>query len=145
MRKPAEQRGFAVQPRRWVVERTLAWLTTHRRLAVTTNATSRPPKPSSAGPPSTACYAGSPADNPPDANCAAPSPGPDQHLKHSLSDREREVLLLLAQGLSNTDISAQLFITESTVKSHLSSILVNLECQNRVQAAHLVYRAGLLR
>ena len=33
MRKPAEQRGFAVHPRRWVVERTLAWLTAHRRLA----------------------------------------------------------------------------------------------------------------
>lgn len=62
-----------------------------------------------------------------------------------LSDREREVLVLLAQGLSNTTIGAQLWISESTVKSHVSHILLKLGCENRVQAALLVHQAGLLR
>jgi len=61
-----------------------------------------------------------------------------------LSDREREVLVLLAQGMSNTTIGAQLWISESTVKSHVSHILVKLGCDNRVQAALLVHQAGLL-
>jgi Transposase DDE domain len=86
VRKPAEQRGFAVYPRRWVG----GWNGPSRgspRIAgwpVTTNATPKSPKPSSAGRLSTACSAGSPAASPPDANSVAPSPGPDQHLKHSL-------------------------------------------------------------
>jgi transposase len=45
VRKPADQRGFAVIPRRWAVERTFAWLTAHRRLAGTTNATPPCPRP----------------------------------------------------------------------------------------------------
>ena len=62
----------------------------------------------------------------------------------TLSDREREVLLLLAQGLSNGAISEQLWITEATVKTHVSRVFTKLECDNRVQAALLVHRAGLL-
>jgi DNA-binding NarL/FixJ family response regulator len=61
-----------------------------------------------------------------------------------LSDREREVLLLLAQGLSNAAISEQLWITEATVKTHVSRLFTKLDCGNRVQAALLVHRAGLL-
>jgi transposase len=45
VRKPADQRGFAVIPRRWAVERTFAWITAHRRLAATTNATRPYPRP----------------------------------------------------------------------------------------------------
>jgi len=60
-----------------------------------------------------------------------------------LSEREREVLVLVAQGLSNVAISEQLWITEGTVKTHVSRILTKLGCENRVQAALLVHRAGL--
>ncbi|GAB7046863.1 response regulator transcription factor [Catenuloplanes indicus] len=62
----------------------------------------------------------------------------------SLSSREREVLILLAQGLSNAEISAQLFVTEGTVKTHLYRVFTKIGCENRVQAAMLAQRAGLL-
>ncbi|GAB7042487.1 MULTISPECIES: response regulator transcription factor [Catenuloplanes] len=61
-----------------------------------------------------------------------------------LSERETEVLRLLARGLSNTAISGTLVITESTVKTHVSRILMKLDCENRVQAALLATQAGLL-
>jgi len=61
-----------------------------------------------------------------------------------LSDRERDVLTLLAQGFSNTVIGERLVISESTVKTHVSRILMKLDCENRVQAALLAHRAGLL-
>ncbi|MDP9796125.1 DNA-binding NarL/FixJ family response regulator [Catenuloplanes nepalensis] len=62
-----------------------------------------------------------------------------------LSEREVEVLKLLARGLSNTAISGTLVISESTVKTHVSRILMKLSCENRVQAALLATRAGLLQ
>ncbi|WP_249998593.1 response regulator transcription factor [Actinoplanes sp. M2I2] len=61
-----------------------------------------------------------------------------------LSGRELDVLRLLAQGLSNTVISQRLSISESTVKTHVSRVLLKLECENRVQAALLAHRLGLL-
>lgn len=72
-------------------------------------------------------------------------PGADVAARlNQLSDRERDVLRLLAQGLSNTGISERLVISESTVKTHVSRILQKLACENRVQAALLAHRAGLL-
>ncbi|MFC1466716.1 MAG: response regulator [Candidatus Brachytrichaceae bacterium NZ_4S206] len=60
-----------------------------------------------------------------------------------LSEREREVLVLLAQGLSNREIAARLSITEGTVKNHVSNILAKLQAENRTQAAEIARRRGL--
>ncbi|HQF72222.1 MAG TPA: response regulator transcription factor [Promineifilum sp.] len=61
-----------------------------------------------------------------------------------LSEREREVLVLLAQGASNRDIADRLVISEGTVKNHVSSILGKLQAENRTQAAELARRYGLM-
>ncbi len=62
----------------------------------------------------------------------------------SLSEREREVLVLLAQGASNREIAAQLVITEGTVKNHVSNILGKLQAENRTQAADIARKRGLV-
>jgi len=64
-------------------------------------------------------------------------------LPFDLSDREREVLVLLAQGASNREIAEKLFITEGTVKNHVSNILGKLQAENRTQAADIARRYGL--
>ena len=61
-----------------------------------------------------------------------------------LSDREREVLVLLAQGASNKDIAEKLVITEGTVKNHVSNILGKLQAENRTQAADIARKRGLV-
>ncbi|WP_281279269.1 response regulator [Streptomyces armeniacus] len=61
-----------------------------------------------------------------------------------LTGKEREVLVAVGGGLSNTDIAASLYMSESTVKTHVSRILTKLALTNRVQAAILAHRAGLL-
>jgi len=63
----------------------------------------------------------------------------------ALSDREREVLRLMADGLSNTEIGARMYLSVGTVKDHVSAIFGKLAVDNRVQAALLAQRAGLLR
>jgi DNA-binding NarL/FixJ family response regulator len=62
----------------------------------------------------------------------------------TLTDREREVLALLGQGLSNAEIARRLYLVEGTVKSYVSAILTRLAAKNRVQAAILAYEAGLV-
>ncbi|OZB84052.1 MAG: DNA-binding response regulator [Microbacterium sp. 14-71-5] len=61
-----------------------------------------------------------------------------------LTDRERQVLMLVAEGLSNADIGARLYLGAGTVKDHVSAILAKLGVTSRVQAALAAQRAGLL-
>lgn len=61
-----------------------------------------------------------------------------------LTDRERQVLVLVAEGLSNADIGARLYLGAGTVKDHVSAILAKLGVGSRVQAALAAQRAGLL-
>ncbi|HEY6029121.1 MAG TPA: response regulator transcription factor [Gaiellaceae bacterium] len=61
-----------------------------------------------------------------------------------LTSREHEVLRLLTQGLSNAEIGAQLFIGETTVKTHVTRILQKLHLRDRAQAIVFAYRAGLV-
>ncbi len=61
-----------------------------------------------------------------------------------LSEREREVLQLVSQGLGNKEIGKVLFITESTVKNHLRNILDKLHLQNRMQLIAFAYKNGLI-
>lgn len=68
---------------------------------------------------------------------------PRQTPLEPLSDREREVLVLLAQGASNKEIADQLVISEGTVKNHVSNILGKLQAENRTQAAEIARKYGL--
>ena len=62
----------------------------------------------------------------------------------ALTDREVEVLRLLARGKANKQIASSLYVSEKTVKAHVSSILMKLGVQSRTQAALYAVRAGLV-
>ena len=69
---------------------------------------------------------------------------PTGELIEPLSDREREVLVMLAQGIANKEIADKLHIAEGTVKNHVSNILGKLQAQNRTQAADIARKRGLI-
>ena len=75
---------------------------------------------------------------------ARPREGAGAERIADLSEREREVLLLLAGGLSNREIAAEMSLSEATIKSHVASILGKLGVRDRVQAVIAAYETGLV-
>jgi DNA-binding NarL/FixJ family response regulator len=71
-----------------------------------------------------------------------PRPAPPNEVAE-LSERERDVFRLMARGLSNAEIGQELFISETTVKTHVTHILSKLQLRDRVQAVVLAYQTGL--
>ncbi|MGY5765968.1 response regulator [Brachybacterium sp. DNPG3] len=76
---------------------------------------------------------------------AAPEvPERDTSVLDALTDREREVLVLMGRGLSNQEIGAELFVAEATVKTHVGRVLAKLRARDRVQAVIIAFETGLV-
>lgn len=78
------------------------------------------------------------------ADGAEPAAAPASDLSALLTDRESEVLRLMAEALSNGEIAQQLYIGEATVKTHVSNVLQKLGARDRVQAIVIAYRHALV-
>ena len=71
-------------------------------------------------------------------------PGGAETIRSELSDRELDVLKLIANGKDNAQIAAELHISPKTVKNHISNILMKLQIENRIQAAVYAVRSGIV-
>jgi DNA-binding NarL/FixJ family response regulator len=78
--------------------------------------------------------------------CRGPAPGaPAGSTPGGLSEREREVVGLIAAGLSNAEIASRLHLSEATIKSHITRILARLGLRDRTQIAVYAYEQGIVR
>jgi DNA-binding NarL/FixJ family response regulator len=74
-----------------------------------------------------------------------PQPAPPPKQLDELTDRELDVFRLIARGLSNAEIGQELFISDTTVKTHITHILQKLDLRDRVQAVVLAYESGVMQ
>jgi two-component system, NarL family, response regulator LiaR len=91
-----------------------------------------------------AAHAGRATLSPDAAQALVQSTNQSHEAGHDLTEREREVLVLMVEGLNNTEIAGKLFVSPSTIKSHVSSILSKLGVISRTEAVSFAFRHKLV-